>query len=410
VTVDGGTVIEQRKPGGQTGLERADLLAAAVALHRYLAQAHVRDAALTGPDAGVRLNYRAGRLVKSYLRFLPWHDDYYYLQAQGYWILANWGLFDRTGAHGYREHALAASARVVGRQAPDGSWPYPNPAWKGRIATAEGTWGCLGLVETARRTGDATTLDAVQRWRRFMENRIGLVDLGGGGAAVQYFAGRNGALVPNNSALAARLLAEVWALDPADRAARQQVLRLVAFLAGRQLSSGELPYAVPAPDAPGGGRVHFQCYQYNAFQLLDLLRCRELIGAAGMEGWLERLAGFVRSGLDPDGTAYYDCRRRRGRVIYHTAAVGAAVHQASLHVAVGRADAAETAGAAYRAVLAAQRDDGSLPFSRNDYGLLRDDRAYPRNLAMILLHLIVPTGPVEAAVPARPPVPAEPSR
>jgi hypothetical protein len=413
VTVEGGAVLEGGKPGRQARPGRADLLAAAVALHGYLAQAHIRDGALTGPDAGVRLNYRAGRLVKSYLRFLPWHEDYYYLQAQGYWILANWALFDRTGAPRYRDHALAASAGVVDRQTPDGAWPYPNPAWKGRIATAEGTWGCLGLVETARRTGDARTLDAVQRWRRFMENRIGLADLGGGAAAVHYFAGRDGSLVPNNSALAARLLAEVWALDSADRAARQQALRLLAFLADCQLGSGELPYAVPAPGAPGGGRVHFQCYQYNAFQLLDLLRCRELTGAAGMEPWLERLAGFVRSGIDRDGAAYYDCHRGRGRVLYHTTAVGAAVHEASRHLAVDHAEAAEAAGAAYRVVLAAQRDDGSLPFSRGDYGLLRDERAYPRNLAMILLHLLVPTvptAPTEPATPARRPGPVEPSR
>jgi hypothetical protein len=243
-----------------------------------------------------------------------------------------------------------------------------------------------------------------------MENRIGLVDLGGGASAVRYFAGRDGSLVPNNSALAARLLAEVWALDPADRAARQQALRLVAFLARCQLSSGELPYAVPAPGAPGGGRVHFQCYQYNAFQLLDLLRFRELVGAAGMEPGLEELAEFVRSGVDCDGTAYYDCQRRRGRVVYHTAAVGAAVHEASRHLAVDRTDAAEAARAAYRAVLAAQRDDGSLPFSRGDYGLLRDERAYPRNLAMILLHLLVPTVPAAPAAPVRRPGPAEPSR
>src|SRR6266545_7817980 len=124
------------------------MLRAAVGLHDYLARRHVREGALLGPDSGVRFNYRAGRFLKSYLRFVRWHDDYYYLQAQGYWILANWRLFDLTGDSRYRDHAVGASRQVVARQGTDGSWTYPNPAWQGRIAPAEGTWGCLGLVET----------------------------------------------------------------------------------------------------------------------------------------------------------------------------------------------------------------------------------------------------------------------
>src|SRR3954469_24084375 len=55
-------------------------------LHAYLHSRHWDGRALTGPDAGVRVNYRVGRYVKSYLRFLPWRDDHYYLQAQAYWV------------------------------------------------------------------------------------------------------------------------------------------------------------------------------------------------------------------------------------------------------------------------------------------------------------------------------------
>ena len=47
-----------------------------------------------------------------------------------------------------------------------------------------------------------------------------------------------------------------------------------------------------------------------------------------------------------------------------------------------------TAARAYRYVLALQRRDGSFPHSRGDYRLLSDERAYPRYLAMILLHLL----------------------
>ena len=368
------------------GRSRPMRLPAARALHDYLARYHLREGALVGPDAGVRFNYRAGRLLKSYLRALPWHDDYYYLQAQGYWILGTWTLYDLTGAERYRDHAVAASRQVVAKQAADGSWPYPNPAWKGRIATAEGTWGCLGLVDTARRTGDPDALDAVRRWCRFMQTEIGFVDVDGS-SAVRYFAGRGDELVPNNSALAARLAAELALLDDSDGAWTEQSLRLARFVSRSQLPSGEVPYVAPPPGSSVGGRRHFQCYQYNAFQLLDLLRCYEVTGAAELKPFLGRLAAFVLSGLDDDGTVFYDCRRRRGRVHYHTAAVAAALTRASQH---GFVDGWEAADMAYRSVLRAQRGDGSLPFSRADYGFLSDQRAYPRNLVMVLLHLLVP--------------------
>jgi hypothetical protein len=35
-----------------------------------------------------------------------------------------------------------------------------------------------------------------------------------------------------------------------------------------------------------------------------------------------------------------------------------------------------------------QRSDGGFPFSARDYGFLSDHRSYPRNQAMILLHLL----------------------
>ena len=74
-------------------------VSAARRLHRYLVRRHWREGRLIGPDSGVRFNYRVGRFAKGYLSFIPWRDDLYYLQAQGYWMLANWRLadFDGTG-------------------------------------------------------------------------------------------------------------------------------------------------------------------------------------------------------------------------------------------------------------------------------------------------------------------------
>jgi hypothetical protein len=363
-------------------------LPAALALHGYLERTHVRDGALIGPDPGVRLNYRVGRFLKNYVRFVPWRDDSYYLQAQGYWILANWRLFDLTGEPRHRDAAVAASRQVVSRQAADGSWSYPSREWGGRVATAEGSWACIGLLETARRTGDGQVLDSVRRWRGFLDSEVGYVELDDA-TAVHYFARRPGLLVPNNSALAARLLAESWALDSSDDELRERVLRLVRFVGQSQLPSGELPYTLPFLPSQDGGRLHFQCYQYNAFQLLDLLRCYELIGAPDLLPTLQRLASFVQAGVDSDGRVFFNCTRGPRRVVYHTGVVAAALDHAFRH---GLIDGRATADLAYRALLAIQRPDGSLPYSRGDYAVLRDGRSYPRSLAFVLLHLLIGSG------------------
>src|SRR5437867_4220491 len=72
-------------------------------LHRYLTANHWTERGLVGPDCGIRLNSRIGRFIKNYLSTLRWHDDLYYLQAQGYWVLANWQLFDQTCGEQYHE-------------------------------------------------------------------------------------------------------------------------------------------------------------------------------------------------------------------------------------------------------------------------------------------------------------------
>ena len=43
---------------------------------------------------------------------------------------------------------------------------------------------------------------------------------------------------------------------------------MLDFLANSQLPTGELPYIVDGPYEKG--RIHYLCYQYNAFQFLKL--------------------------------------------------------------------------------------------------------------------------------------------
>jgi hypothetical protein len=129
-------------------------LQAARSLQRYVVEHHWKDHILVGPDPGIRFNYRIGRFIKSAVGRGMWRDDLYYIQAQGYWVLANLELHRRTQAPAYLEVATQCARSMMAHQAEDGSWAYPNPEWKGRIATAEGTWGALGLVEAHKADGD----------------------------------------------------------------------------------------------------------------------------------------------------------------------------------------------------------------------------------------------------------------
>lgn len=370
------------------------LLAAAVKLHAHLERHHWRDGRLVGPDVGVRFNSRIWRFPKSALRRFRWGDDMVYQQAQGYWILANLRLAALLGGpEAERLVALAgATARtMLASQHTDGSWPYPNREWRGRVATAEGTWSALGLLALYRHTHDESLLDGALRWHAYVHARIGFQEEGGT-AAVNYFADRPGARVPNNTAFYLRFLAE---LEAAGGPADPRQAALARFMSSVQLPSGEFPYEAPGPHAKGAA-LHFQCFQYNAFISMDLLRYASLTGDATMADAALRTVGFLRSGLRQSGAASYSCTDAHRLVTYHSAALAAAFVAAAQ---AGLPGAGELARRAYRYVCSKQRQDGSFAFSSGDYRVLSDGRSYPRPQAMILYHLL---SGAEGAAPAGP--------
>ena len=361
----------------------AELVAAALALHRWLVRAHWNGEGLVGPDCGVRFNYRAGRFVKAYLRGLPWRDDLYYLQGQGYWMLANWRLHELTGDRGSADIALRCARGVVARQRLDGAWTYPNREWRGRVASAEGSWAAIGLLESYRHSQDESLLAAAVRWHRCLEREIGYQPVQGGLAA-NYFAHDDGSPVPNTTAFVLRLLSELADVT-GDRGFLEPTPDLTGFLSAAQADNGELPYQVPAGDERVR-HAHFQCLQYNAFQCLDLLRCAELTASTEARDVAARLAGFLLAHVRADGRVPYACDRTNPEVTYHAAAVATAL----AHAAGSAEDPARAASArVLTRVLARQRSDGSFPHSSGDYGVLRDVRSYPRHLSMMLLHLLM---------------------
>ena len=356
---------------------------AAVLLHRYLAATHWTGDALIGPDPGIRLNYRIGRFIKGYLNRLPWNDDVYFLQAQGYWILANWALFATTHDEPHRTLARRCSERVLSEQREDGAWNYPLRAWAERTATVEGIWASLGLLETYRQTGETAYLSGAVRWHQFLSAKIGYVRVGDG-LAVNYFAGYRDHAVPNNSTDALRFLAEM-AEATHDDSYLEPCGGLLRFLLKAQKPSGEFPY-IFQKDAHSEGRPHFQCYQYNAFQCFGLMSYYEITGDGTALPIITGLLSFLRQGLAADGHAHYMCGDASRTITYHTAVLGAVFARAGGIGVPGYDDAAERA---LRYVLSVQEPGGRLIHSQRDYRVLSDRRSYPRYQAMILYHLLI---------------------
>lgn len=350
-------------------------------LHGYLEQSCNSQGALVGADPGVRWNYRFLRFLKSKLRFLPWRDSLCYMQAQGYWIVANWKLSQNNGDR-FSELALKCSDFVVQSQRADGAWDYPNPEWRGRVATVEGIWASLGLLESYKRTSQTSYLDSAVRWNDFLNSKIGFQKTRVG-SAVNYFAAEKDSAVPNNSVLALRFLAQLDHLT-GKNSHQETCQRLLDFLGSVQLANGELPYEVDNPRM-----LHFQCFQYHGFMLLDLAAYFELTRDARALPILHGIAQFLQTSLDGNSFIPYQCGNRHRVVYYHSMAVAAALaryQKLKLTHSGGHNSRGTSIAKLASRIKRLQRSDGSLPHSRGDYRVLSDLRPYPRYLAMILGH------------------------
>lgn len=360
----------------------AQLICASERLHAHLKREFLENGRLGGPDAGVRFNLRVWRFLKSGLRFIFWRDHYVFMQTQGYWIISNWMLYEATREEAYRTLALEATEATLKLQTPEGYWHYPLPERRHLIATVEGNWGALGLLATYARTGRPEFLEGAIRWFDFLTQHISFQPHRHG-KAINYFDRPRGK-VPNNSAEAAWFFLCLWKATSEEKY-RRDVPELSAFLADVQLPSGELPYIVGSPFEPT--RDHYLCFQYNAFQFMKLVWVSELDPQTEIRKLLPELASFLKRGVTLSGASAADCFHARPEVDYYTAALAAALYEASR---IGVADARELSERCFARVLARQRKDGSFAYSEGDYGILADRRSYPRPQVMTLFHFLLP--------------------
>ncbi|MFC1831579.1 glycoside hydrolase family 76 protein [Thermodesulfobacteriota bacterium] len=358
---------------------------AAVRLYQYIMQKHWNGQALVGPDPGVRFNSRIGRFIKSYLSFISWSDNIAYIQGQKYWILNNWSMMDMglVDVKLCREVAVSCTDYLVTVQKPEGYWEHPNPEWADRIATVEGNYGAMGLLETYLRTEDEKFLKGAIQWYRFMIEHIGFQNRDGFWA-INYFKDRGTMMIPNISVSALRMCAMLAKATDDDRYLEYSE-RLVAWLNHVQMVTGELPYGVNSVN--GKSRIHFLCYQYNAFEFLNLADYYQMTGDRNIWPVLEKLAGYVAESITETDGCRYDCQREKPEVLYYGMAAGAALRRAT-ELDIG--NYGSLADRACKRILSQQREDGGIAFySQGNYGFLTDRRSYPRYLSMILYHMLL---------------------
>ena len=359
---------------------------AAKRLHRHLASEHWTGQCLSGPDVGIRFNVRAGRFIKSYTRFLPWRDNIAYMQAQSYWIMSNWQMLDQDQDDWHRELACACTDYLCDIQTPEGYWEYPNPEWKGRIATVEGCFAVLALLDSYRHTRHQRYLESAVKFYRYLVSGIGFRRQASSDMlAVNYFAHQNdhGGGVPNNATLLLWTLARL-AEESADESFLEYATPLANWLTHVQLPSGELPYAVGASSKED--RVHFLCYQYNSFEFMDLVHYSDITKDQSLSRVIGKLSEFLSGGVTDKHACRYSCSRVHPEYLYYNFALARAL---SMATNLGLGDYGDIAAGVYRNALSEQKEEGHFRFySRSDYRFLSDRRSYPRNLSMILHQLL----------------------
>jgi hypothetical protein len=263
----------------------------------------------------------------------------------------------------------------------------------------EGNWATIGLIASCAREPRKEFLLAAVRWYDYLVGTIGFQPHTSG-EAINYFDKPRGK-IPNNSVEAVWLFLRLWKAT-GDARFLGHLDAMLDFLASTQLPTGELPYIVQGPYEKG--RVHYLCYQYNAFQFLKLAWAALLRPDPRLDRILPALAGFLTQGVTKTGASAADCFHSKPETDYFTAVLAAALREAQkLPVADLRlpssanrqssivnpqSDARERSDQCYARLLQKQRPDGSFAYTTGDYGFLRDGRSYPRPQAMTLFHLL----------------------
>ena len=346
-------------------------------LHDYIIEKHWNSQAIEGPMPIGKLNWRITRYVKAYLDWIPWGDNYKYKQGQGYWIHSNLILGELFKDRQYLNYGRICADYIIQEQLPNGAWKYPPlRERRNHINNIEGAWASLGLIKAYQYFGKQEYLDAVLKWYNFQINEIGFREYKDS-LAINFLHELTKTMIPNATTLLLWLVAEIYKTT-ADEKYLNYVDQMIRFLEYSQMENGELPYIFNV-------RPHFQCFQYNSFEFMDLAHYYEINPDKRIWRILKKSADYLATGISTYGACCYDCFREFPEVNYWTAVIAAALRKAQ---DLGLGNYQMESDRAYQRLLTQQRIDGGFGFSRKNYIFLSDQRSYPQQLAMILRCLL----------------------
>ena len=123
-------------------------------------------------------------------------------------------------------------------------------------------------------------------------------------------------MVPNNAASAIRVFAQT-ALAAKDERFLEYCPGMVKFLIQAQMDTGMLPYHLAEPGGPrSDDRIYFLCYNYNAFQFLNIMEYFHMTKDEEVLPVLDGLARFLTTGISARGAAWYDTHHEFPEVLY----------------------------------------------------------------------------------------------
>jgi hypothetical protein len=242
-------------------------------------------------------------------------------QTQAYWIRANLRIYEMLEEETFLTLAIRTGNALVLRQK-EGWWKSNLIGLSNRLDVIHNTLIANSLFDLYELTGDKRYIESVLAYDDVLNKRIGFTYLDDGSAFVKYFSGGKKEFVCNANTLVLSFLGRLTKIGYS----RKEVIEpLLKALSNSMLENGELPYDARFT-------LHYQCTQYNAFELIDLIEYQYYSSDNDAEKLIDKIARWLASRVTSEGHVWYQCNKMFPLITYHHTATLAALSAARSHV------------------------------------------------------------------------------
>ncbi len=242
-------------------------------------------------------------------------------QTQAYWIRANLRLYEMLEEETFLTLAIRTGNALVLRQK-EGWWKSNLIGLSNRLDVIHNTLIANSLFDLYELTGDKRYMESVLTYDDVLNKRIGFTYLDDGSAFVRYFSGGKKEFVCNANTL---VLSFLGRLTKVGYSRKEVIKSLLKALSNSMLENGELPYDACFT-------LHYQCTQYNAFELMDLIEYQYYSSGNDAEKLIDKIARWLASRVTPEGYVWYQCNKMFPLITYHHTATLAALSAAHTHI------------------------------------------------------------------------------